>query len=136
MKAVVYCFVFYSYAGASNNRPIWLGRLQCNSNDNELGSCGRADRAIGSVVHCMDHSLNNDAAVNCNRTTSSHGEYLIILRSPLQTLLFYRCLCHPKCYLRQLYCIHNNVFYYYFVTYIHNGTILSKHKHNLPHING
>ena len=62
--------VVFSYAGPSSNRPIWLGRLQCTSSSNALGGCGRLDPAIGSTVHCRDHSLNNinDAAVNCNRT--------------------------------------------------------------------
>ena len=64
----------FSYAGPSNNRPIWLGRLQCNSSSSALGGCVRLDRAVGSAIHCMDHNLNNDAAVNCNRTTFSKGE--------------------------------------------------------------
>ena len=73
--------IVYSYAGPSGNRPIWLGRLECTSNSNAVGGCGRLDPAIGSTVHCRDHGLNNanDAAVNCNRTSPfSKGKTLLI----------------------------------------------------------
>ena len=62
------------YAAPSKNRPVWLGRLQCSSSDGSLGNCQRLDEAIGSVSLCPDRSLNIDAAVNCNTTTSGQGK--------------------------------------------------------------
>ena len=82
-----YIFHICSYAGPSHNRPIWLGQLQCDSSDNMLGSCSRLDTAIGSVALCKDRSLNIDAAVNCNTTTSQGMNiYLIILMLQLCTV--------------------------------------------------